>query len=208
MTTRIEKRSLRNRVSALRSNVWRLARVTNFGGEDLRKSTDISRFHMYLRQTKALANLTHRLNPNDIVWRERKSDDAYVGARNVQEHIQKVEEYLDRSFGGRRKKMFRVIGHAVTELHHTLDLILGSASRTKVEGIQELAGRVIYDRNAKGRAQSREVLADLLEERGYEGEANALRAATTWTATKKVLTSLGIRTPSFKPYALRSARSK
>ena len=189
MATRIEKRSLQARVNALRSNVYRLALFTDFGRASLIGRDRISRFNMYLRQTKALARVARQLNPDDRAW------------KHYDESMEKVDDYLSRDHGVR----YEIRGHAVTNLHAALDMVLGSASRTSAvnslatRGISRLAEKIKYG-GPQERSQARSVLADLLEESGFEGEANTLRSTDKWSTIKKILSEMGVPVPNYEPY--------
>lgn len=186
MATRIEQRGLKERVNALRSSVYRMSRMANFGSADLTRKSSISRFRTYLNQTRTLARVVRRLNPNDRAW------DYY------DKNIEKSVEYFEEGLRWKHLK-----GYAISELHHALDMVQGAVSRIlpgSDANIRQLASDMLWNETERGREDARHVLIDVLHERGYDGEANALRARKGWELDKRVLSDLKLGVPQNAPY--------
>lgn len=145
-----------------------------------------------LRETKKMESITRPMNPRDLAWKHYDGDER------------KLEEVLTRTHlaHGVQEKLIRLSEKnpsslALGQLWNMLDMLEGALERTRSpahEAMQAFSDAMYYAPDMMSSRQARAVFADLLEERGYVGEANAIRAERA-SLDVKVLASLGIRFP-------------
>ncbi len=193
MASRIELRGLRARVKALHANVSRLtSRAFSISSSRIKNKQIIARFLIYLKQTKSLAHVVRRLNPNDSAWRFYDQD------------LQKIHDWIEED---RQYKEIRF--YSISELKTALEMVEGAASRVgravdlkeiEAMGPRRLASTMLWGDTEEERRAARSVLADVLEHHGLEGEANSLRKTPhTWKTDKRALSEAGIDVPRNAP---------
>ena len=166
---RVERRTLRERVEALRLTVTRLInRGVMTGVEGALNRRKRAQLRGLVRETQALACVArnaHVDNPHDLAW------DYYEREMARLEPILEQSEAFPSSAGW----------SGAYELRKALEMVAGAVSRatpatmTRGAEIVALARQVRYASSNEAAQHARLVLADLLEEDGRTGEANLLR---------------------------------
>ena len=197
MASKVQRRTLYQRTNMLRTGVHRIATQDS----PYIQHYELARFKNLLKQTEQLANLARHLNPHDVVWERGMYEKYMFDVRyEVKEETRRVpvkEQRLSRKISG--------------TLLSAVSMILGSVSRTRanIPGLQIMAKRLLYGErkfpssvalSKEDALGQREVMADLIEEHGFEGEANILRANRSWRTVRGVLEDLGVtELPKTKP---------
>jgi len=210
MATRVERRSLRERVKALMRSVTRL--WNRHGGYYEREAPALHgasavQFHSLLKQTRSLERIARSLNPQDRAWEYYDKEMGKISDKLQSRDLVYISKKgsVTRSIVRESKNVFSA--YVLGWLRQALQMIEGSLSRTRPSNIpqlQTLSSRMFYG-IPEERQAAREVLADALEEAGYVGEANAIRR-DRWSDDKRVLDELGVLHPRSRPYPAPSSR--
>ena len=194
MARRIELRSLQDRVRALRARAGRLLESVEGWSPNFQSHPSLNKrqrrdLAQLIAAAQHLAMVVRTLNPIDYAWRFYDKD------------IADLEERLDRRTDANPFGQERVTTSAIYALRKALEMIEAAASRItnpRLTETQAFAGSMMYGTSEAVRSGARTVLADMLEELGFHGEANAIRAGL-WSRDRAVLPRLGVRLSRMRP---------
>ena len=185
---RVEIRSLRERAAAVFRNAraWYKGHFhwlpPEFRGADFR------RFMGYVVETHRLATIVRALNPTDVAWRWYDQD------------MRDLESLIEDGRRWSTKKPY-VDSGALSLLMRAQEVLEGAASRVRnprASDVYTLASRMMYADDDRERFAARAVLADMLEELGFAGEANSIRQGL-WRRDREILPLLGVPVPRARP---------
>lgn len=183
MATRIELRSLLERVAAVRRNARTWYKGFFHWPPPEFRGADFRRFMSYVVETHRLGSIIRTLNPSDVAWRWYDRD------------MTDLETLIETGRGS------HVQSGALSVLMRAQEVLEGAASRVlnpRVNDVYRLAAVMMYDVDDRERFAARTVLADMLEELGFTGEANSVRQGL-WRRDREILPPLGVPVPRARP---------
>ena len=177
MSRRVETRSLGLRIADLDHELHRLfdreRRLAMVAGTHHVPTTTRHAAHLkrIIRGEGALADVLRRLSPRDVRWEEHDIAVSRLPDASMRERFAGVHLML----------------HGLLDIEARMPRSAGLDQ----DALETLTFQMIFPSDRQRRTGARAVLADMIEESGRLGEANALRLGL-WPADRAVLNNLGV----------------